>query len=113
MRLAHQPGRADLSPATRGLAWTAAGSLVVSVGLMTVVGLSGPSVTVPKLASAAPWPPYFTTGHPSHVAATALDWLPVRLRRPRPAAAPLPPPPRRRPPPPPADIRPPPPRRRP
>src|SRR5713226_9030746 len=79
MRLAHQPGHADLSPATRGLAWTAAGSLVVSVGLMTVVGLSGPSVTVPKLASAAPWPPYFTTGHPSHVAVTVLDWLAVGL----------------------------------
>jgi hypothetical protein len=79
MRLAHQPGHADLSPATRGLAWTAAGSLVVSVGLMMVVGLIGPSVTVPKLASASPWPPYFTSGHPSHVAVTTLDWLAVGL----------------------------------
>jgi hypothetical protein len=79
MRLAHQPGHADLPPATRGLAWMAAGSLVVSVGLMVVVGLSGPSVTVPKLPSAFPWPPYFISAHPSQVAVTTLDWLAVGL----------------------------------
>ena len=79
MRLAHQAGRAQLSPAAQRLAWAAAGSLALSVGLMAGLGLSGPSAAVPKSGSASPWPPYFTPAHLSEVAATGLAWLAVGL----------------------------------
>jgi hypothetical protein len=79
MSLAPQPGPAGLPPAGRRLAWVASGSLVVSVGLMVVVGLSGRSVTVPRFRSAAPWPPYFWSAHLSQLTVTGLDWLAVGI----------------------------------
>jgi hypothetical protein len=77
MRLAHQPGQAGMSPANQRLAWAATGSLVVSVGLMVVVGLSGPSAAVPRFQSASPWPPYFSSAGLSQLTVTALAWLAV------------------------------------
>jgi hypothetical protein len=79
MRLARQPGHADLSPAGRRLTWTATWSLVASVGLMVVVGLNGPSVTVPRFRPEFPWPPYFRSAHLSQEAVTGLAWLAVAI----------------------------------
>ena len=79
MSMPHQAGDAPLAPSTLRLAFVGAASLLVSVGLMVLVGLCGRSVVVPRFPSAAPWPPYFMSVQLSDVAVTGLAWLAVGI----------------------------------
>lgn len=81
MQVTRLPDQASppLAARTRGLAWAATGSMVVSIGLMVTVGVLGPSVAVPNFPSAAPWPPYFALTRASEVTSAGLLWLGVGI----------------------------------
>ncbi len=77
MRLTHQAGPSRLPAGTLRLARVGAAALVLSVALMVMVGISGPSVAVTKFPSAFPWPPYFESVRLSDVMVAGLAWLAV------------------------------------
>jgi len=79
MSLTHPTGDSGPPVAAQRLGWVTAGLLMVSVGLMVALGLSGPSAAVPEFSSAFPWPPYFTSAHLSELAVSGLAWLAVGL----------------------------------
>jgi hypothetical protein len=62
-----------------GLGGLAVAEIAVSVGLMVMVGIQGPSVGVARFPAAPPWPPWFFRGHPSPVLVPRLLWLAILL----------------------------------
>ena len=79
MCMTRQASHVRLPPSTMRLAFVGAASLLLSVGLMVMVGLCGPSVVVPLFPAAAGWPPYFVPVRLSDVAVTGLAWLAVGI----------------------------------
>ncbi len=53
--------------------------MAVSIGLMVLVGIQGPSAAVARFPAAPPWPPWFFRGHPSPALISALLWLAILL----------------------------------
>jgi hypothetical protein len=77
MRLVQEPRESDSPQAARRLAWAALGGIGVSVALMVLIGLAGPSAAVPAFRSASGWPPYFGRLSLPDDAVTFLAWIMV------------------------------------
>lgn len=63
----------------RQLGMVAAVTGSVSVALMVLVGIQGPSAGVAKFSPAPPWPPWFVHWHPSLELVSKLLWLALLL----------------------------------
>jgi hypothetical protein len=69
--------RSVLNPRESALARAAVAAIGVSVALMVLVGLAGPSAAVPGVRPAPGWPPYFGHLAPSPAEVSLLTWLMV------------------------------------
>lgn len=78
MRLAQDDDRL-LPAAVRWQARSAVAAICASIVAIMAVGLLGPSGAVPRLQSAAPWPPYFWHARPSDVLVSLTIWAAVLL----------------------------------
>ena len=58
----------------QSMARAATGAISVSVLLIVLAGILGPSAVVPAFPSASPWPPWFIDVRPSPSAVAALTW---------------------------------------
>ena len=59
----------------QSMARAATGAISVSVLLIVLAGILGPSAVVPAFPSASPWPPWFINARPSPSVVAALTWL--------------------------------------
>jgi hypothetical protein len=75
----HWPTDAMPQQAFRRMARTAVCSVGLSVALMIIAGVQGPSAAADSFPSAAPWPPWFTHSHPAPALVAAEVWLAVVL----------------------------------
>jgi hypothetical protein len=55
----------------------AVGAMAVSVGLMALVGMQGPSTAVARFPATPPWPPWYFRGHLSPALISAQLWLAI------------------------------------
>ncbi len=77
MRPVHEPRELAAPQAARRLARAALAAIGVSVALMVLIGLAGPSAAVPVFPSGSGWPPYFGHLAPSSIGVSFLTWLMV------------------------------------
>jgi hypothetical protein len=79
MRPAQNPPESARPQAVRWLVRAALGAIGLSVALMALVGLAGPSAAVPGVRPAPGWPPYFGHLALSPAAVSLLTWLMVLM----------------------------------
>jgi hypothetical protein len=77
MRLVQEPQGSGSPQAARWMARAALAAIGVSVALMVLIGLAGPSAAVPSFGSASGWPPYFVHLSLSDALVTFLTWIMV------------------------------------
>ena len=63
----------------RSMARAATGAISVSVLLIVLTGILGPSAVVPTFPSASPWPPWFINARPSPSVIAAVTWVALLL----------------------------------
>jgi hypothetical protein len=77
----HRTPRSTNRPArhSRMLAGTAIAMICVSVALMILIGVLGPSAAVAEFPRSVPWPPWFVTARPPLELVSKLMWLVILL----------------------------------